>query len=82
MKSSADPREELDVSRSRANAFSLILSMADTTWRMFTPSIILVGLGIWADLKIGTRPWLAVAGAVLGLTASILLVKRQLGVVK
>lgn len=57
----------------------LLLTMADTTWRMFVPSIILVPGGIWADLHIGTKPWLTLLAAALGLGIGILLIKRQLG---
>ncbi|MDB5179362.1 MAG: hypothetical protein JWN01_1305 [Patescibacteria group bacterium] len=56
----------------------LLLSMADTTWRMFTPPAIFVPGGIWADLKWHTKPWITLVSAVVGLSFSILLVKRQL----
>lgn len=57
---------------------SLLLSMADTTWRMFVPAVIFVGLGLWADLSWGTKPWLTVLGAVIGLAAGIMLIRQQL----
>lgn len=57
----------------------LIWSMADTTWRMFTPPVLTVPAGLWADLKFGTKPWLTILAAVVGLGLSVLLVKRQLG---
>lgn len=52
--------------------------MADTTWRMFVPAVIFVGLGLWADLSWGTKPWLTVLGAVIGLAAGIMLIRQQL----
>lgn len=61
------------------SVMSLIWSMADVTWRMFTPPALLVPGGIWADLHWGTKPWLTILAAVLGLGLSIALVKRQLG---
>lgn len=30
-----------------------------------------VGLGYWADQKLGTRPWLVLLGAVLGLVLAL-----------
>jgi F0F1-type ATP synthase assembly protein I len=57
----------------------LIWSMADTTWRMFTPPVLLVPGGIWADLKFHTKPWLTILSTVMGLALAILLVKKQLG---
>jgi hypothetical protein len=60
----------------------LLVTMADTTWRMFIPPAVLVSIGIWADLKIGTSPWLAVVGTILGLIGSVFLIKQQLKGVK
>lgn len=57
---------------------SLILSMADTTWRMFAPAIVFVGLGVWADVSWGTKPWLTILGAIVGLGCGILLIRQQL----
>jgi hypothetical protein len=59
-------------------SLQLIISMADTTWRMFTPPAIFVPLAIWADLSWGTKPWLTILGAIFGLAISVLLVKKQL----
>ena len=56
----------------------LILSMTDTTWRMFTPPALFVPGGIFADLKLHTKPWLTIVSAVVGLGLSILLVRQQL----
>jgi len=61
------------------SVMSLMLSMADTTWRMFTPPALLVPGGIWADLSFHTKPWLTILSAVMGLSLSVLLVKQQLG---
>ena len=77
-KNSQEPVKEAK-SASDEQIMALILSMADTTWRMFTPPALLVGGGIWADLKFGTKPWLTVLGAVVGLALSVLLVRKLLG---
>ncbi len=82
MSSNLEPREERSVSQNRDSTFTLIMSMADTTWRMFVPPAILVSAGIFADLKLGTKPWVTIVAAVVGLGFSILLVKKQLKEVK
>ncbi|HEY6736552.1 MAG TPA: AtpZ/AtpI family protein [Candidatus Saccharimonadia bacterium] len=65
--------------RNREQSVSRLLwSMADTTWRMFTPPTITVAGGLWADLHWGTKPWLTLLAAAVGLSISIWLVKRQL----
>jgi hypothetical protein len=80
MTSDPDPKQTpTATSREDENVMRLIWSMADTTWRMFTPPALLVSGGIWADLKFHTKPWLTILGAVIGLSLSILLVKKQLG---
>lgn len=61
-----------------ASTLSLLLSMADVTWRMFTPPALLVAGGIWVDLHSGTKPWVTILAAVAGLGLSVLLVKAQL----
>jgi len=63
-------------------ALQLILSMADTTWRMFTPAILLVPSAIFADLRFHTKPWLTAVSVPVALGLSALLIKRQLGTVK
>lgn len=63
-------------------AVTLLLTMADTTWRMFVPSIGVIGSGLWADLKFHTKPWLTLAAVPVGLALSVLLVRRQLRGVK
>jgi hypothetical protein len=64
--------------RNDDGALQLILSMADTTWRMFVPPAIVVPAGIYGDLQLGTKPWLTIVAAAAGLAVSVLLVKRQL----
>lgn len=80
MKDKPDTKQDHAVSRERDTSVSyLLLSMADTTWRMFTPPALLVPAGIWADLKFGTKPWVTLLAAVVGLALAVLLVKKQLG---
>lgn len=56
----------------------LLLSMADTTWRMFTPTALTVLIGLWLDLRFNSEPWLTLVAAGVGLSLSVLLIKKQL----
>ncbi|OYW42434.1 hypothetical protein B7Z28_01525 [Candidatus Saccharibacteria bacterium 32-45-3] len=56
----------------------LLVTIGDTTWRMFVPAVGLTLLGVWADVQFGTKPWLMVAGIVLGFLGAFLLVKKQI----
>ncbi len=56
----------------------LIMSMMDTTWRMFVPTIGLLLVGNALDEYFGTKPWLLLAGAVLGGAIAAILIKLQL----
>jgi hypothetical protein len=73
-----DKNVERVVPNDRAAVFSILRSIGDTTWRMFTPPVILVPVGIWADLKWQTKPWLTLLSLVVGLGLSVLLVRQQL----
>ena len=73
-----DQKTERVVPENRALVYSMVRSMADTTWRMFTPTVIAVPVGFWADMKLGTKPWLTLLGVPVGLGLSVLLVKKQL----
>jgi hypothetical protein len=78
MSSKSDKPADTDQPRNDDGAIQLILSMADTTWRMFTPPAILVPIGIFADLELGTKPWITLACVPVGLVLSALLIKQQL----
>ena len=78
MRTKTEPEPERDQAQGRKYALELIVSMADTTWRMFVPPGVLVTAGLWADLHWGTKPWLTIVGLVVGLALSILLVRAQL----
>lgn len=55
----------------------VFMTIADTTWRMFVPSIGGVFLGIWLDSKWSTSPWMLFAGAILGLLVAAFAVWLQ-----
>lgn len=58
------------------------MTMADTTWRMFVPSVGLTLLGAWLDGQFGTKPGLTFGGIVLGFAGAALLVYLQLRGIK
>lgn len=82
MTKNLEKKQERAVSQNEDSAWVLFVSMADLTWRMFTPSAILVPLGIWSDLRFHTKPWLTVLAAIAGLGLAVLLVRRQLGAIQ
>jgi hypothetical protein len=61
-----------------SSSFVLIMSMADTTWRMFVPTIPLIILGDSLDKQWNTKPWLMLAGAVVGGLIAAWLIRLQL----
>lgn len=63
---------------SEPTALELLASMADTTWRMFVPTLPLIALGNWADTTYSTKPFFMLAGALVGGAVAALLVKKQL----
>ena len=67
------------ISEVPSNATVLLLfgTIADTTWRMFVPIIGLVGLGVWMDNTVGTKPWLTVGGTIVGVIIATVLVVHQ-----
>ena len=61
------------------DTFKVILgTIGDTTWRMFVPAVGMTLLGVWLDMIFDTKPWLMVAGIVLGVVFAVILVKVQL----
>lgn len=58
------------------------MTMADTTWRMFVPSVGLTLLGARLDGQFGTKPGLMFGGIVLGFASAALLVYLQLRGIK
>lgn len=67
-----------DPDKGRDNSVVLLLTLADTTWRMLVPTGVLALGGVWADLNWGTKPWLTMLAVPLGLGISVLLIRRQL----
>lgn len=60
----------------------LLLTIADTTWRLFIPAVGLTIVGLLLDKQLGTKPWAMILGIVLGITVAMLLVRSQMKKVK
>jgi F0F1-type ATP synthase assembly protein I len=58
------------------------LTFLDTTWRIAVPVVGFTLLGIFADRRLGTKPWLTFVAVLLGFGLAVLLVKRQLEAVQ
>lgn len=57
--------------------FILIGDIANTTWRMFVPTISGALGGLWLDQRFGSEPWCAILGLVLGVGLTALLIRQQ-----
>lgn len=58
------------------------MTIGDTTWRMFVPSIGFTLIGVWLDSVFDTKPWLMFGGIILGFFGAYLLVANQIKAVK
>lgn len=56
----------------------LLGTVADTTWRMFTPTIGLCLVGLAVDRAQATEPWFMLAGLIVGVGISTILIVRLL----
>lgn len=63
---------------SQSAAVLLLSDIANTTWRMFIPSVGLTMLGLYLDSQWHTSPVLMIIGIIAGGGISALLVYRQL----
>ncbi|HEV2413083.1 MAG TPA: AtpZ/AtpI family protein [Candidatus Saccharimonadales bacterium] len=59
-------------------ALLLLVTLADTTWRIFVPVGGLAGIGIWADLHYHTKPWITFSGVAVGFVIAFFLIRQQL----
>lgn len=64
------------------DALIIFGTVADTTWRLFIPTIGFLSLGIWADTSYQTRPLWTLLGVSCGTIISLYLVYQQLKGVK
>ncbi len=71
-----------DHHRDSSDSVVLLLTMADTTWRIFVPIILLVGVGIWADVNFNTKPLITFLGLAIGALIAVALVRMQIKKIK
>jgi hypothetical protein len=77
MGTSPNNRDDKGVPPKSSTVILLLLTMGDTTWRMFVPIIGLMGLGLWIDQQFHTKPWIMIIGMAAGVYLAAMLVKRQ-----
>jgi F0F1-type ATP synthase assembly protein I len=67
---------------SKRMIFLVFSTMADTTWRLFVPTIGGTVLGLVLDKSWGTTPWLTTTGVILGAVLAFGLVYVQIRSIK
>lgn len=72
------PTPGMHEARRRGVAGSIAVEMADTTWRMFVPTIGMLLIGRAIDGRYGMKPWGMLVGIVMGTVIAGMLVRRQL----
>jgi positive regulator of sigma E activity len=82
MSTSPNHGDETNVPPSSSTVILLLLTMADTTWRLFIPSVGLTLLGLMLDKQLHTTPWWMIVGIVAGVTIAVLLLRAQMKKVK
>lgn len=58
-------------------AFILLSTAADTTWRMFVPTLGGTLLGLWLDEQNNTEPLYGIIGLLVGIIITALLIRQQ-----
>jgi hypothetical protein len=82
MSTSPNNGDDKNLPPSSSTVILLFATMADTTWRLFVPSVGLTVGGLMLDKHFNTTPWLMIAGIILGSTIAILLILAQMNKVK
>ena len=73
------PNDDEDHGRPVKNAAHLVLGdIADTTWRMFVPTVGGALLGLAVDQQLHTIPLCVIGGFIVGVILAWILVRRQL----
>ncbi len=60
----------------KSAALILFAIAADTTWRMFVPTLGGTALGLWLDTQWHTTPWAGVSGLAIGILITAGLVRQ------
>lgn len=61
----------------KSTVILLLLDIANTTWRMFVPTLGGAALGWWVDSSWHVAPWGVVSGLIIGVVACAILIKQQ-----
>jgi F0F1-type ATP synthase assembly protein I len=64
--------------RSPLRQLRVMQALLATTWRIAVPVTLGTGLGIFLDLRIGSKPWLTLVGVVLGFVLAGFMIARLL----
>jgi energy-converting hydrogenase Eha subunit E len=78
MSPSPNNGDDKSVPPSSSTVIFLLLTMADTTWRLFVPTVGLTIVGLLLDKQLATTPWLMLVGIVVGSALAIILVRAQI----
>jgi len=73
----SDDKSEPSEKNEQSAALILFAIAADTTWRMFVPTLGGTWAGLWLDGQFHTEPWYGVGGLTLGIIITALLVRQQ-----
>lgn len=64
----------------KSSSTVILMTLADTTWRLFVPSVGLTLVGLWLDKMWHTTPWLLFTGIIVGSVIAVysvaVLIKR------
>jgi hypothetical protein len=82
MSVSPNDRDDQIVPPNSSTVILLLGTIGDTTWRMFVPVIGLTVLGLLADKRFHTTPWIMTIGIITGAYFAYILVRRQIKKVK
>ncbi len=78
MSTSPTDKGESPTPPEKSTVLLLLGDIGDTTWRLFVPTIGMTIAGVYLDNQIDTKPWLTIAGIVLGIILAAILVRNQL----
>ena len=77
MSTSSDKHDTPVPPPDRSPVVLLLGTIADTTWRMFVPTLGGVSLGLWIDHMTDTAPWFGIGGLTIGVAITVVLMKKQ-----
>ena len=75
-------KEKKSTAPKSSDVLILFATVADTTWRLFIPTLGGVILGLWLDRSMQVRPIWTIIGVICGTMVSLVLVYLQLKGVK